>query len=88
MLLISATVASLHLHKPDLKYNEIAGVNLPESNPKCIVKDAAETRQTGKDASACDQQMELAKACGSHGITSLVNRVPDAIKTHTEEHPS
>ncbi|XWS70329.1 hypothetical protein CRYUN_Cryun03dG0038700 [Craigia yunnanensis] len=82
---IDDKVASLHLHKPDLKDNEIAGVKLPESNSKCIVKDVAETRQTGKQASACDQQMELAKACGSYGITSLV---PDAIKTHTEERPS
>ncbi|XVE71038.1 hypothetical protein DITRI_Ditri10aG0118000 [Diplodiscus trichospermus] len=64
------------------------GVKLPQSNPKCIVMGATETHQTGKHASACDQQMELVKACGSYGTTSMVNRVPDAIKTHSAEHPS
>lgn len=53
MLLISATVASLHLHKPNLEDNETSGVKLPESNPNCMVKDAPETHQTGKHASAC-----------------------------------
>ncbi|XWS26324.1 hypothetical protein CRYUN_Cryun26dG0022300 [Craigia yunnanensis] len=87
-LRIDDKVASLQLHKPDIKDNEIAGIKLPESNPKCTVKDATDTCQTGKHASASDQQMEFVKACGSHGITSVVNRVPDATKTHTAEHSS
>ncbi|GMI89319.1 embryonic flower 1 [Hibiscus trionum] len=79
-------VASLQLHNPDLKDNETAGAKLPESNVECIVKDATETRQIGK--SACDQQMELVKGSESRGIASMVHRVPDAIKTHRDEHPS
>ncbi|XVF35464.1 hypothetical protein REPUB_Repub18cG0148200 [Reevesia pubescens] len=85
---IDDKVASLQLHKADRKENEIAGVGLPESNLKCTVKDATETCQTGKHASTSDQHMELVKDCGSNGITSIVNRVSDAIKTHTAEHPS
>ncbi|XP_039039662.1 protein EMBRYONIC FLOWER 1-like [Hibiscus syriacus] len=79
-------VASLQLRNPDLKDNEVAGVKVPESNVECTVKDATETRQTGK--SACDQQMELVRGSGSHGIASTVHRVPNAIKNHTDEHPS
>ncbi|KAK6273977.1 hypothetical protein POUND7_011060 [Theobroma cacao] len=88
MLLISATVASMQPQKPDLKDNEIAGVKLPDSKLKCTVKDASETHQTGKHASVFDQQMDLVKVCGSFGITSMVNRVPAATKTHRAEHPS
>ncbi|KAE8687633.1 Embryonic flower 1, putative isoform 2 [Hibiscus syriacus] len=79
-------VASLQLRNPDLKDNEVAGVKLPESNVECAVKDATETHQTGKFA--CDQQMELVKGSRSHGIASTVHRVPNAIKNHTDEHPS
>ncbi|XVF48574.1 hypothetical protein PTKIN_Ptkin03bG0201500 [Pterospermum kingtungense] len=75
---IDDKVASLHLHKPNLEDNETPGVKLPESNPKCIVKDATETHQTGKHASSC----------GSYQITSIVNKVPDAIETHTAKHTS
>ncbi|KAK8535269.1 hypothetical protein V6N12_056793 [Hibiscus sabdariffa] len=78
-------VASLQLHNPDLKGNEVAGVNLPESNVECTVKDGTETHQTGK--SARDQQMELVKGSGSLEIASTVHRVPDAIKTNTDGHP-
>lgn len=88
MLLISATVVSLELHKPDNKDNEVAGVKHPESNPKCLVSDATDTCQTEKHASASGQQMEFVKACDSNGITSAVNRVPDAIKTCAPKHPS
>ncbi|XP_022754588.1 protein EMBRYONIC FLOWER 1-like [Durio zibethinus] len=87
-LRIDDKVASQLHQKVNLKDDEVDGVKLPESNPKCMVKDATETRQAGKHASACDQQMELVKARGSYGITSMVNRVPDAIKTCTAEHPS
>ncbi|XP_022750179.1 protein EMBRYONIC FLOWER 1-like isoform X2 [Durio zibethinus] len=85
---IDDKVASLQLHKPDIKDNDIAGVKLPESNPKCSVKDATDRCQTGKHDSASDQQMEFVKAGGSYGIASVVNGVPDSIKTRTAEHPS
>ncbi|XP_022729179.1 protein EMBRYONIC FLOWER 1-like isoform X2 [Durio zibethinus] len=81
-------VATLQFHKPDLKDNEIAGFKIPDSNLKCMVKDATETCQAGQHASAYDQQMELVKTCGSYGTASMVNGVPDAIKTRTSKHPS
>ncbi|KAG8487693.1 hypothetical protein CXB51_018076 [Gossypium anomalum] len=86
LFLISATVASLQHHNPNLEDNEVAGVKLPESNVEYAVKDATEISQTGK--SACDQQMELVKGCGSHGIASTVHRVPDAFEIHTDGHSS
>ncbi|XP_039054948.1 protein EMBRYONIC FLOWER 1-like [Hibiscus syriacus] len=79
-------VASLQLCNPDLKDNEVAGVKILESNVECTVKDATETCEMGK--SACDQQMELVRCSGSHGIASMAHRVPNAIKNHTDEHPS
>ncbi|XWS17727.1 hypothetical protein CRYUN_Cryun33cG0092000 [Craigia yunnanensis] len=85
---IDDKAASLQLHKPNIKDNEIAGVKLPESNPKCTVEDATDTCQKGKHASASDQQMKFVKACGSYGIASVVNGVPDVIKTRTAEHSS
>ncbi|KAK8523376.1 hypothetical protein V6N13_113317 [Hibiscus sabdariffa] len=85
-LRLDEKVACLQLHNPDLKDNENAGAKLPESNMECIVKDATETRQTGK--SACDQRMELVKGSEPHGIASTVRRVPDAIKAHRDEHSS
>ncbi|KAE8669091.1 Embryonic flower 1, putative isoform 2 [Hibiscus syriacus] len=85
-LRLGEKVASLQLHNPNLKDNEIASPKLPESYAECIVKDATETRQTGKYG--CDQQMELVKGSESHGIASMVHRVPNAIKTHRDEHPS
>ncbi|XVF89196.1 hypothetical protein PTKIN_Ptkin19aG0110800 [Pterospermum kingtungense] len=85
---IDDKVVSLQLRETNIKDNEVAGVKLPESNLKCKVSDATDTCQTGKNASTSDQQMEFVKDCGSYGITSAVNRVPDVIKTQAAEHPS
>ncbi|OMO91067.1 hypothetical protein COLO4_18677 [Corchorus olitorius] len=85
---IDDKVASQLLNKSDLRDNEIAGAKLPASNPKCAIKDATEPCQTGKHDSASHQQTVLVKACGSNGIASTVNRVPEAIRTRTAEHPS
>ncbi|KAB2072613.1 hypothetical protein ES319_A07G028300v1 [Gossypium barbadense] len=85
-LRLDEKAASLQLHNPDLEENEISGVKLLESNVECTVKDATATRETGK--SACNQHMALVKGRGSHGIVSMVHRVPDAIKIRIDEHSS